>query len=198
MNNNLSAIFRFIHRAEKLKMELRHSWTSDGRQESVAEHSWRVALMVLLISPHLKQEINLEKALTMALLHDIVEMTTGDIPIFLCKNKNDQDAKFKAERCAIEELQSSLPQKNGPIFSDLWLEFEERKTNEAKLVYAIDKIEAQIQHNEADISTWVTDDFTLIKDYLNPYCDFDEFIWEFKNTVQRESLQKAETYIRQK
>jgi len=63
----LENILKFIHQSEKLKNELRHSWTSSGRQESVAEHCWRTSLMIILLAPKLEESINLEKALKMAI-----------------------------------------------------------------------------------------------------------------------------------
>lgn len=66
------------HLAEKLKDELRHQWTSANRQESVAEHSWRLALMLILCCPYINHPIDFRKAITMAVIHDLVEAEAGD------------------------------------------------------------------------------------------------------------------------
>ena len=68
----------FVHKLENLKNELRHSWTSKDRQESVAEHSWRTSFMILLLIPNLKYKINIKKALMMAIIHDLGEVNIGD------------------------------------------------------------------------------------------------------------------------
>ncbi|MDZ4323104.1 MAG: HD domain-containing protein, partial [Alphaproteobacteria bacterium] len=73
---------QFLNIAEKLKCEMRHSWLSSGRQESVAEHSWRMGLMVMTFFPYLSQKVDLEKCLKMAILHDLAEAEVGDIPVF--------------------------------------------------------------------------------------------------------------------
>ena len=59
--------------AERLKTELRHSWLSDDRQESVAEHCWMMSLMAFVIAPHLEHKVNLPHALLLILVHDLAE-----------------------------------------------------------------------------------------------------------------------------
>ena len=65
-------ILQVIALAEKLKYEMRHSWLSNGRQESVAEHTWRMSLMAILVEPYLDQKVNIEKLLKMVIIHDLV------------------------------------------------------------------------------------------------------------------------------
>ncbi len=113
----------FLHLAEKLKCTLRHNWTSTGRQESVAEHSWQLALMVMLIEPHLNEPIDLEKALKMALLDD------GD---------------------RISPLVSSEPTGAGEIF-DLWSELSIGGSNIAQFIKALGKIKAKLTRFELAI-----------------------------------------------
>lgn len=78
----LSELLKVIHLAEGLKREIRHSWLSDGRQESVAEHTWRVCLMAILLEPELCLQIDGSRTLRMIVVHDLVEIFAGDIPIF--------------------------------------------------------------------------------------------------------------------
>ena len=68
MHSPITQVTQFIALMEKLKNELRHSWTSTGRQESVAEHSWRLALLVMTIHPHLEHPVDLNRCLKMALV----------------------------------------------------------------------------------------------------------------------------------
>ena len=60
----------FLHLADRLKKEMRHCWNTDGRRESVAEHSWRLPLMVFRYADRLDQPVNISKCLKMALIHD--------------------------------------------------------------------------------------------------------------------------------
>lgn len=146
-----TSLLRFMHIAEKLKDELRHSFTSGGRHESVAEHSWRVGLLALLMRPYLPHTLNWERLSEMLIIHDLAEARTGDVPIFDPR----QAGKSEAERAAILEFRDLLPDAIGARIQELWEEFERRETMEARIANALDKLEAQIQHNEADIRTWL-------------------------------------------
>jgi len=145
------ALLQFTHLAERLKCELRHSYTSNGRQESVAEHSWRVLLLALLIRPYLPATLNWERLAEMLIIHDLAEARTGDVAIFDLAHST----KSEAERAAIQEFRSMLPAGIGTRIEQLWEEFEAGSTAEAQIANALDKLEAQIQHNEADLSTWL-------------------------------------------
>ena len=68
-----STILRFLALSERLKCEPRHSWLSDGQQESVAEHCWQMALMALVVHRELREPVDIEKTLKMILTHDLVE-----------------------------------------------------------------------------------------------------------------------------
>src|SRR5215510_9282174 len=79
MEKEISSILKVLTLAERLKFELRHSYTSNGRQESVAEHTWRMSLMAVLIEPLLKQKVDSARLLKMIILHDLVEAEATDI-----------------------------------------------------------------------------------------------------------------------
>ena len=155
----VSKFLEFMHLAEKLKCTLRHDWTSSGRQESVAEHSWRLALMVMLMAPHLSQPIEIEKALKMAIVHDICEAVTGDIPYFEApEGSRAREDKRRAENKTIKEILSKF----GPdLFEEIyhiWLEYEEGKTFSSKIVRSLDKLESQMQQLVADEASWSEDE----------------------------------------
>lgn len=90
--------------AEKLKNNTRHSWTSSGRQESVAEHSWRLALMAYLVKDEFP-DADINKVILMCIIHDLGEAFTGDIPSF---NKTDDDEL--TERQKLRLFLDSLPE----------------------------------------------------------------------------------------
>ena len=85
-----------LHIAERLKDELRHCDTSKGRRESVAEHSWRIALMALFMQDEFP-ELDINKVIQMCLIHDLGECFTGDIPTFL-KTAEDEQKEDRACR----------------------------------------------------------------------------------------------------
>lgn len=93
MKTNLQNILKIIKLAEKLKSELRHSWLSDGRQESVAEHTWRVSLMAVLVEPYLTDRVDITKLLKMIIIHDLVEAEARDIPAFYTMDNEERKKK---------------------------------------------------------------------------------------------------------
>ena len=127
--------------------------------------------------------VDMQKVLTMCLIHDWGEAVTGDIPSFL-KTKEDENT----ERHAIESLIDMLPQK--PEYSDLFDEMKELKTNEAKLWRALDMLEALIQHNEADLSTWLPLEEELQLTYGQSECDEFEYTKALRVLVKTASEAK--------
>lgn len=154
-----AAYIAFLDRVEKLKSVPRHCVTSDGVQETVAGHSWRVALMAYLMKDELG-EIDIDKVIRMCLLHDIGEAVTGDIPTFLKNEEHEQ-----VEKRAVDDLLSGLPEELYREVSALFAEMDAQKTKEAKVYKALDKLEAVIQHNESDISTWLPLEYELQQTY---------------------------------
>lgn len=176
----------FLDIAEKLKCNTRHSSTSDGRRESVAEHSWRLALMAYLIRDEFP-EADMDKVIRMCLLHDLGEAVTGDIA---CFEKTEEDEATEAT--AVSRLSERLPE---PYRSEMGLLFEEmgkQETTEAKLYKALDKLEALIQHNEADISTWIPLEYDLQMTYGAEECRFSEYLRKLREAVREDSVRKIE------
>jgi putative hydrolases of HD superfamily len=183
-------ILEVIKLGEKLKRELRHSWLSDGRMESVAEHTWRVSLMAILIEKQLDQLVNMEKLLKMIVLHDLVEAKAGDIPAFETLDNDERKRKKQEnEMLAIKEIGEMLPTETGMGLYDIWIEFEEKSTYEAKVANALDKLEAQIQHNEADFSTWIDIEQEMTFK-LGKHTQFDTFLEKLKDAIESEGEEK--------
>src|SRR5579883_2780808 len=136
--DQLRRMLDVLHIAEKLKQVMRHSWLSDGRQESVAEHTWRVALMVIMMAPYLEQAVDIEKCLKLALLHDLAEAETGDIPVFENQQQDRKQAKYDNEQRAMLHIKSILDDEVGQCIYELWEEYERQECYEAKFVRALD------------------------------------------------------------
>src|SRR4029453_16575758 len=99
MEKQITSILKVLEMAERLKFELRHSYTSSGRQESVAEHTWRMSLMAVLIEPLLTQKIDTAWLLKMIILHDLVEAEAGDISTLdVLRNPAIKLAKLENEK----------------------------------------------------------------------------------------------------
>lgn len=175
--------------AENLKNNTRHSWTSNGRQESVAEHSWRVALMAYFVKDEFP-DINIDKVITMCIFHDIGEAFTGDIPTF------NKEAKDRINETNI--LSNWLDTLPYPYNNDLKLLFDEmnaQETRESKLYKALDKMEVLIQHNEADLSTWIPLERTLNLCHGEKEVAFSDYLKLLKNEINKDTREKLEKDI---
>ena len=177
-------LLEFLAMAEKLKCNTRHSYTSSGRHESVAEHSFRLALMAYMVSDEVP-EIDTDKVIRMCLVHDLGEAITGDIPSF---EKTDSDEA--AEDSAVSGFVNQLPEYWKKQLGEMYSEMNELKTPEAKLYKALDKLEAVIQHNEADISTWLPLEYDLQLTYGIEECSFNEYINSLRDEVRAVSEKK--------
>jgi 5'-deoxynucleotidase YfbR-like HD superfamily hydrolase len=177
METNSAAVEKvlgFLSLAERLKRELRHSWLSDGRRESVAEHTWFIALMALLTYRRLDEPVNLERVLSMAIVHDLAEVEVGDIPCFETSDRKAR--KTELELAAIDRIAAMLPAPEGNAVKQLWLEFEEGQTAESRFVRALDHLEVQVQHNLADLSTWEPVEHGLVYSKMDQRCAHDAFL----------------------
>ena len=177
-------LLEFLALAEKLKCNTRHSYTSSGRHESVAEHSFRLALMAYMVSDEVP-ETDTDKVIKMCLVHDLGEAITGDIPSF---EKTDSDEA--AEDSAVFGFVNKLPEYWKQQLGEMYREMNELKTPEAKLYKALDKLEAVIQHNEADISTWLPLEYDLQLTYGIEECSFNEYINSLRDEVRAVSEKK--------
>lgn len=180
-------LLRFLKDAERMKFTLRHSFTSQGRQESVAEHTWRMALMALALS-HENHGVDINHVLKIILVHDLGEVYEGDTPAFL--KKGDEPAE---ERKAVEQVVALLSKDVGEEILGLWNEYTEAKTSEAQFVKALDKLEVLIQHNEADIKTWIPLEREFNLTYGKEFTDANSItksIREVVDEVSREKLNK--------
>ena len=168
-----------LHTAERLKDTLRHCDTSKGRRESVAEHSWRLALMAFFLRDEFP-DTDMDRVIRMCLIHDLGECFTGDIPSFL---KTDADT---------EKWVSGLPAPYNAEMGALYAEMNALQTPEAKLYKALDKLEAVIQHNEAPIATWLPREYDLNLTYANENVAFSPYLTELRAAIRRDTEEKIQ------
>lgn len=184
IGDNAQAIIIFLHDAEKLKTVLRHSWLSSGRRESVAEHSWRMALMAILLHPYLDQKIDLQKTLKLVLVHDLVEINYKDNPAF---KKQPLDKSIQ-ERKSIIKLLKPLPNPLKAELLALWEEYESGKSPEARFAKALDKTEVLLQHNEADIKFMNKKELSFNFVHGIEHCLHDSFLKHFRELLNEEFI----------
>ncbi len=173
-----------LHVAERLKDTTRHCCTSGGRHESVAEHSWRAALMACWLKEEFPQA-DMDKVVRMCLIHDLGEAFTGDIPIF--EKKMEDEA---AEEKLLYRWVESLPEPFAREMRELYGEMAERSTLEAKIYKAIDNLEAVVQHNESDISTWIPHEYELNLVYGNDKVAFSGYLQQLRDEIRNDTVQK--------
>ncbi|MCQ2420033.1 MAG: HD domain-containing protein [Clostridia bacterium] len=180
------ALLDALHIAERLKDETRHCYTSGGRREDVAEHSWRMALMAFWMKDEFPN-VNIDKVIRMCLIHDLGECFTGDIPSFM-KTASDE-AK---EDNALFSWVRTLPEPYADEMTALYDEMNALQTPEAKLYKCIDKLEAVIQHNESDISTWAPNEYQLNLTYAEQQVQYSEYLTKLRKAMQEDTLRKIE------
>lgn len=179
-------LLELLHTAEKLKDTTRHCDTSGGRRESVGEHSWRLALMAFWLADEFS-ELDMNKVIKMCLIHDLGEAFTGDIPVFL-KTQQDSDR----EDAVLEQWVQSIPEPLGGEMESLYREMNALQTPEAKVYKALDGLEALIQHNESDISSWEPHEYDLQLTYALDRVAFSPYLTAFREQVRQDSLRKIE------
>ena len=140
----------------------RHCYTSQGRHESVAEHSWRVTLMAYLMRDEFP-ELDMDTVMQMCLIHDLGECFTGDIPSF-----EKTAADTAREDGLLARWVAGLPQPYCRDMAALYAEMDALETPEAKLYKALDKLEAVISHNESPLDTWLPLEYDLNLTYVFP------------------------------
>ncbi|MEL7291387.1 MAG: HD domain-containing protein [Pseudomonadota bacterium] len=137
--NRLEKQLALIIELDQLKSVLRRTRvkSADGRLENSAEHSWHVALMAVLLEEHANQPVDISRVVKMLLLHDIVEIDAGDTFVYDAVASAEQEQK---ERQAAERLFAMLPAEQGQELLELWFEFEQATSDDAKFAKALDRI----------------------------------------------------------
>lgn len=142
--SELAGILDFLRSAERLKSVTRSAYTSQGEQESVAEHTWRLCLMALVFADRFP-EVEFARLLKICVIHDLGEAIGGDIPAPL---QEAGAGKAAQERADLLQLLEPLPERLRAEITALWDEYEEARSPEARLAKALDKLETILQHNQ--------------------------------------------------
>ena len=181
---NAREFLDMLHVAEILKDTPRHCTTSKRRTESVAEHSWRIALMAFWLRGEFP-ELDIDRVIRMCLIHDLGECFTGDIPTFL-KTDVDRDT----EDSLLAQWVKTLPPAVSEEMQALYAEMDAQETPEAKLYKALDKLEALIQHNESPLDTWAENEYELNKTYALDTVRFSGWLTALREEILADTLEK--------
>ena len=183
---NPTDLLAALHTAERLKDTTRHCCTSHRRPESVAEHSWRIALMAFWLRDEFPQA-DMDRVIRMCLIHDLGECFTGDIPSFL-----KTQADTAKEDSLLSQWVDSLPQPCRGDMAALYAEMDALETPEAKLYKALDKLEAVISHNEAPLSSWLPREYDLNLTYADENVAFSPYLTALRAAIRQETEEKIQ------
>jgi putative hydrolase of HD superfamily len=142
------------------------------------------------VLPHISQKLNQEKVLMMIIVHDLAEAVTQDMPVW--DGVLDKQAKFDREKDAMKKIVALLDLQTQNKLLEIWEEYEERTTAEAKFVKVIDTLDVIVQHNVAPTETWDDNDYLWqLSPLQNKFFDFDETLQKIKVELDTWSIEKA-------
>lgn len=186
MDNEMHQMLDFLRGAERLKDTLRSGYTTQGRPESTAEHTWRLCLMAMLFAGEYP-EIDAHRVLKMCVIHDLGEALHGDIPAI---HQDPTVDKAIEERSHLLELLAPLPTHKQSELLALWDEYNAAATPEARLAKALDKLETVLQHtqgrNPPDF------DYAFNLGYARQYTDYDAFTRRLRAIIDADTQRLAE------
>ncbi|NSC21112.1 HD domain-containing protein [Streptomyces albus subsp. chlorinus] len=142
--NDSRALFDFVFHTARLREVLRHNRATRDRHESVAEHSWHLAMVSWVLHAEFEREsglsLDLERMLKLCLMHDVVEIDAGDPSAWHTADAAALNEKARMEEAVARERFGTLPEPLGPELLALWREYEEGATPEARLVRGVDRL----------------------------------------------------------
>ncbi|MEM9651978.1 MAG: HD domain-containing protein [Actinomycetota bacterium] len=142
----------FILEIDKLKGVLRRSLLVDGsRYENTAEHSWHLAMAVLILAPHADDTVDIVRAMEILLVHDLVEIDAGDTYIY---DEAAQQDKERLEQLAADRIFLMLPAEQAAHVRALWDEYEARDTPTARFAYAVDRLQPLLLNSGSGGVAW--------------------------------------------
>ncbi len=158
MTERLARQMAFLAEADKLKTVLRATTLADGtRRENSGEHSWHLALYAMVLADQAGPGVSIDRVIRMLLLHDLVEIDVGDVPIHSAEGAAHGSAEvLAAERAAAERIFGLLPSDLAAAFRSLWEEFEAAETPDAIYAKSLDRVQPVMQNLASGGGTWTT------------------------------------------
>ncbi|WP_166415669.1 HD domain-containing protein [Cochlodiniinecator piscidefendens] len=159
MTENLEQQFAFLQEIDKLKQITRATEITGGsRKENSGEHSWHIAMYALILAEHAAPDVDINRVIKMLLIHDLVEIDAGDVPIH---QQIDVEAHEAKERAAAKRIFGMLPQDQAEALHDLWTEFEASVTPDAIFAKSIDRVQPVLLNIANGGGSWTDYNVTL-------------------------------------
>ena len=189
--NNLEKQVAFIKEIDKIKFIQRKSRLFNSeRRENDAEHSWHLAVMAIVLAEHSDKPIDLLKVLKMVLIHDIVEIDTGDTFFYSSTESHDN---IEEELTAAKRIFGILPKEQAEELIAIWEEFEAAETDEAKFAKSLDRFEPLLQSVSNKGGTWVEHDvpYHKVYDVNKAIKNGSTTLWNYAENLLNESVEKG-------
>ena len=188
--SDLDKTVEFIEKIEKLKSVTRFNRTLDGRLENSAEHSWQGAIAAMVLQDYYPEKLNMEKVISMLLIHDLGEIYAGDTWVF------DDEKKLHShdrELASIEKTMSLLPEVTYVSMKNSWLEFEKEQSPEARYARVIDALVPLINHLEVSESNCNPDNISsdMVLEKKKFIKSESEELWKLTEELVQESVEKG-------
>jgi putative hydrolase of HD superfamily len=167
VTDRLEAQFAFLNEADRLKSVLRATTLVDGsRPENSGEHSWHLALYALVLSDQAGPNVKIDRVIRMLLIHDLVEIDVGDVPIHSQNGHAHASAETQAaEVMAADRIFGLLPNDLRDEFRALWEEFEAAQTPDARFAKSLDRVQPVMANLMSGGGTWTT--YNVTSDQLD-------------------------------
>lgn len=181
----------FIMEVDKLKNVYRQSYVSDGsRHEEDADHSWHLAIMCLLLSEYANEDIDVLRTMSMVLIHDIIEIDAGDTYAY---DDTGNATKREREEKAANRIFNILPKDQAEYLRELWEEFEEGKTKEAKFAITLDKVQPLMLNDATNGRAWQEHGVRLsqIMKRNEATPEGSEALWEYSKMLIDRNVEKG-------
>lgn len=186
--DEIEGILTFLREAERLKTVTRSGWTSAGQPESVAEHTWRLCIMAMVLYGR-APDVDLARLLKMCLIHDLGEAIGGDIPA--PAQQREAVSKAGRERADLLELIQPLSPDLQREIVELWDDYEAVASREAVLAKGLDKLETILQHTQG--KNPANFDYTFNLGYGQQYTASDPVLAALRARLDEETLRRAKT-----
>ena len=191
ITNDLLKQIQFIKEIDKIKyIQRRTCLLNSDRPENDAEHSWHLALMAIALSEHANKPVDILRVLKMVLIHDIVEIDSGDVFLY---DKSKSHKNTEEEFAAAKRIFGLLPENQAKELIDLWKEFEDGETDDAKFAKSLDKLEPLLQNFSNNGGTWDKYNVTYNEVYTQKKSinKGSGTLWEYAENLLNESVDKG-------
>ena len=191
ITNDLLKQIQFIKEIDKIKyIQRRTCLLNSDRPENDAEHSWHLALMAIALSEHANKPVDILRVLKMVLIHDIVEIDSGDVFVY---DKSKSHKNTEEEFAAAKRIFGLLPENQAKELIDLWKEFEDGETDDAKFAKSLDKLEPLLQNFSNNGGTWDKYNVTYNEVYTQKESinKGSDTLWEYAENLLNESVDKG-------